>query len=697
MRPESPHRTRLLGLACLLLATLLVVPLVLAQPSFFRVAPGPLNESHAAYDNSVSCVNCHAANKGVPDTKCLDCHDHKALKDEIAKGKGLHATLTGPCLRCHPEHKGREFNIINWKHVGGQETFDHSKTSFSLANNHAKVACTACHTRRMKSGRITYLGLSKECQSCHKNVHALTETTLAQKCDTCHPAGKSVKGMHLSEWLEQHNRYSGIKFDGKHPEQLCTKCHVKAQMADRTPKRTCVDCHHPFHPVTEQVAKCASCHTAGKPFKDATIDHRRFGFALFGKHLKLECRKCHGKGTQLTYTPGACTSCHQHKGVHKNQFADKPCAKCHVEGGTRTTPFDHNKDTRFPLLSFHAEPFHIEPKPRTKCLACHPNEIYRTNKLTCVSCHKDKHNGQLGQDCAKCHKITEHFKNMRLNFEHKKFVLEGLHKKAKCEACHVNNRYKFPDVKCVDCHEKKDPHQGKLGRDCAKCHVPEKGAPKFNHDTMTHFVRDGAHRNLDCSYCHRAKPEVLPPLGWTKRILPLPHDRLFPVMGKRCADCHVDPHKGTFGPKCGDCHTTTEFRGLLAGATRTIKPRDHNQIWSRAHANLPWDEDEAGAQGRACARCHDLPVCTNCHRTHPPKSHTALWRLRGHGAAAEFDTEGCRVCHQPGVCIQCHRTTAPLNHRGAWNTLHGFASGGFANDNCYVCHRRADCLRCHAP
>ena len=32
MRPESPHRTRLLGLACLLLATLLVVPLVLAQP-----------------------------------------------------------------------------------------------------------------------------------------------------------------------------------------------------------------------------------------------------------------------------------------------------------------------------------------------------------------------------------------------------------------------------------------------------------------------------------------------------------------------------------------------------------------------------------------------------------------------------------------------------------------------------------------
>ena len=89
------------------------------------------------------------------------------------------------------------------------------------------------------------------------------------------------------------------------------------------------------------------------------------------------------------------------------------------------------------------------------------------------------------------------------------------------------------------------------------------------------------------------------------------------------------------------------------------------------------------------------PVCTSCHRSHPPKSHTALWRLRGHGPASAFDPEPCRVCHQPGMCIQCHRTTAPLNHRGAWGTVHGFAAGSFANDNCYVCHRRADCLACH--
>jgi hypothetical protein len=183
-------------------------------------------------------------------------------------------------------------------------------------------------------------------------------------------------------------------------------------------------------------------------------------------------------------------------------------------------------------------------------------------------------------------------------------------------------------------------------------------------------------------------------VGWTKKEVAPPLDRKFPVMGKRCVDCHADPHRGSAGPNCGDCHSTTDFRGLLAGG-RTLKPADHNQLWLRSHADLPWDDDDPGAQGRACVRCHASPVCTSCHRTHPPKSHTALWRLRGHGPAAAFDPETCRVCHQPGACIQCHRTTAPLNHRGAWKTLHGFAAGSFANDNCFVCHRRADCLLCH--
>jgi hypothetical protein len=80
-----------------------------------------------------------------------------------------------------------------------------------------------------------------------------------------------------------------------------------------------------------------------------------------------------------------------------------------------------------------------------------------------------------------------------------------------------------------------------------------------------------------------------------------------------------------------------------------------------------------------------------------PKSHTGLWRLRTHGAAAAFDSESCRTCHVTGMCIQCHRTNAPLKHRGAWSKLHDYAAGTFADSNCYVCHNKGQCLACPAP
>jgi hypothetical protein len=167
-------------------------------------------------------------------------------------------------------------------------------------------------------------------------------------------------------------------------------------------------------------------------------------------------------------------------------------------------------------------------------------------------------------------------------------------------------------------------------------------------------------------------------------------------LGKRCVDCHADPHKGSAGSECQQCHNTVDFRVPLAAA-RLQRPSDHDRGWMGKHINLPFDDNDLLAEGRACARCHGVPACDRCHRTMRPKSHTALWRLRAHGTAAAFDSESCRICHVTGMCIQCHRTTAPLNHRGAWSKLHGFAAGTFADNNCYVCHSRGECLACHTP
>ncbi len=682
---RAPQRARLVwGLG--LLASLLA-PLALAQ-GFFRVAPGPLNESHAEFDNSEGCPKCHASNAGVTNAKCLDCH--KPLREAIAKKSSLHATFTGTCFSCHPGHKGRNTSIIDWKHVGGQQTFDHKRTGFSLADHHGQLACTACHKKRLKSGRTSYQGLDSTCDSCHKGVHKFSKVELVKKCELCHAPGKTNRGLHLADWRNEHFERTQVAFSGKHLELPCTKCHAKAEMPGRTPPRDCTDCHRPSHPTPPSMGKCADCHKEGQPWKSASVDHRRFGFALLGKHAKVDCKKCHQRGGKPAYTPGACTTCHQHREAHKGQFADKPCDSCHVEGGKRTQPFDHNKDARF-----HFEGLHADPKVRNKCVSCHPQKIYRTNKLACVDCHKDKHKGKSGQNCNECHSVNQRWKEAKANVKHTKFPLEGLHRLVKCDKCHEKGNYKLGALRCVDCHGKTDPHKGKLGGDCARCHIPEKGAPKFNHERMTHFARTGAHTKVECGYCHRPAQTRKPERGWTKREPAGQLDRTFPILGKRCVDCHADPHKGSAGSECQQCHGTSDFRALLAAA-RLQRPSDHDRGWMGKHVHLPFDDADLRAEGRECARCHGVPACDRCHRTMRPKSHTALWRLRTHGTAAAFDSESCRVCHATGMCIECHRTNAPLNHRGAWSKLHGYAAATFADNNCTVCHSRGQCQACHA-
>jgi hypothetical protein len=756
MKPVKPTILRLLEQCCLLVAVLLAAKLAAAQEGYFRVAPGPLNEGHAAYDNSDGCPKCHVSGQGVTNQKCLSCHG------AVQQKGGLHATFAGrPCINCHVEHKGRAFNIIEWKNVGGRDTFKHEVTGFSLTDHHGQVACTKCHVKRLKTGRVSYLGTSKDCQSCHAGAHAFARPELSQKCELCHKPGQSLAGQVLRNW-QPHSQYSKLQFEGKHVDQACVNCHKAGKMGGRSSPRGCVDCHVPNHPVTAPTRTCSECHSQTLGFKSAKINHNKFGFPLSGRHAKVGCAACHTRGkkegpgrtlskacvdchtpthpvvkatincvgchtsggsfkgariehakfglpllgshakrscaschkpkVKLAYRAGACTSCHTHKNAHKGQFRDKPCANCHVEGGKRNQPFDHDLDTRFPLIGFHGE-----EKVKNDCVRCHPGRIYSTGKLNCVDCHADKHKGQLGKDCTKCHSPLLHFNAPRSKeFDHP-YPLEGKHKTIPCVSCHVNGNYKLGKLQCYDCHQKDDKHQGKLGRDCGKCHRPEKGAPKFNHDSMTKFQRTGVHRTVACSLCHQRKTPQNPALSvadW-KKTAAGKLDLTFPVRGKQCSDCHADPHQGNVGSDCSACHSTADFRGISGGRAKSIRPRDHGGSWLRRHATLPENDRDPGAEKRSCATCHGAPSCTHCHRTNPPRSHTALFRIRTHGAVASFDPSACSTCHIGASCIQCHRRTPPLNHRGAWRTMHGYAAGSFADNNCFVCHRRSDCALCH--
>jgi hypothetical protein len=257
--------------------------------------------------------------------------------------------------------------------------------------------------------------------------------------------------------------------------------------------------------------------------------------------------------------------------------------------------------------------------------------------------------------------------------------------------------YKIDKHRCFDCHAKDDKHSGKLGQDCAKCHRPEKGAPKFDHNAMTKFAKNGAHQKAACALCHQVRTAQTRPLSVTdwKKVAATKLDLTFPVRGHQCIECHSDPHGGNYGTDCQACHATASFKQILVGTARSVRPLNHQGSWVRGHAALADVDDELATGKGSCSTCHGAPGCLHCHRTQAPRSHTALFRIRTHGTVANFDPNACSICHQAASCMQCHRRTPPLNHRGAWRTLHGYASGGFTDSNCFVCHRRADCALCH--
>ena len=105
------------------------------------LAPGQLIEGHKDLEQA-DCLSCHAAGKGVPDQKCLDCH--KDIRQSMARPKSFHKLTDQPCFSCHSDHKGRDFDAIAFDITD----FDHADTGFPLAPKHQDIKCLDCHTAK---------------------------------------------------------------------------------------------------------------------------------------------------------------------------------------------------------------------------------------------------------------------------------------------------------------------------------------------------------------------------------------------------------------------------------------------------------------------------------------------------------------------------------------------------------------------
>ena len=565
-----------------------------ASEAELALMPGEVIKGHAKYEEN--CKECHTrfdkdAQKGL----CKDCH--KEVKADVNDKKGFHGTLDEKeCNVCHTDHKGRNAKIV----IFDEGKFKHDKTDFPLRGAHdkkEKVKCQDCHDTKKK-----YREAPLECNGCHKKDDK-HKGSLGTGCEKCHTENN------WKEWKFDHSK-TKFALTGKHIDVKCSKCHLEAPANYKDAEKTCYGCHKKDDKHKGLYGKkCETCHI-DKNWKKIEFDHdKETKYKLKGKHIETKCADCHKEPLyQNKKTPDTCFACHKKDDVHKGGLGEK-CQTCHNEEKWKTQKFDHDKDTKWPLLGKHIT---------TKCEACHTTELKKSDTkekiaLICIGCHKidDKHKGNFGTKCETCHKEKD-WKTSK--FDHTrdtKYPLVDKHEKVKCVDCHKGKVYEEKlKSDCVLCHKKDDVHKEKLGKKCESCHdIKDWKKAKIDH-SRSRFPLLGAHNVVDCKKCHT--------------------DKLYRGAPLDCYSCHKKdeekPHKQRLGKKCENCHNARSWKSWDFNHDKKTKFKldgGHKKPDCYACHKLPVENEKFIVQ-RTCGGCHEKDdkhqgefgqLCERCHVT----------------------------------------------------------------------------------
>ena len=570
--------------------------------------PGEVIEGHAKLE--VKCGECHVRFDKAAQTKlCMDCH--KEVGADVQKHEGFHGRLKEKeCRECHTDHKGRKAKIV----LLDPTKFDHEKTDFNLLGAHQnkeKVKCKDCHEEKKK-----YWEAPSACNDCHRKVDK-HKGGLGTDCKSCHTE-RNWKETKFNHSLEK----THFALTGKHVDVKCTKCHADPTKFKGAPHE-CVSCHLKADKHKGQYGKkCETCHV-DRDWKKIVFNHdTETKFKLLGKHVDVKCVACH-KGTLFKdKTPTTCVACHKKDDVHKGGLGPK-CETCHGEEKWKTTKFDHDKDTKFPLLGKHFT---------TKCDACHKPGLKEKTEpkeklpLTCIGCHKkdDKHKESFGPKCESCHKEKDW---KTISFDHTrdtKYELKGKHEKVKCVSCHTGKLYQEKKLgqDCISCHVKDDVHKDKLGKRCESCHSEKDWKEtQFDHG-RARFPLLGLHIKVECKKCHQ-----------TKLFRDVPGD---------CFSCHKKDddkvHKRRMGKKCESCHNARSWKAWdFDHDTRTKFKLDGGHKKIDCYACHKKEMDDKFVVAKTCDGCHDNDdvhrgefgqQCERCHVTNK-------WRTLNIGSGSQ--------------------------------------------------------------
>ncbi len=521
---------------------------------FAQISPGDLFKGHQHLEGMDNCTNCHTVGRTLSNDRCLDCH--KEIQSRVAQKKGFHQTVVSKqCVECHKDHHGREFSIIRFD----KKTFNHSVVGFVLDGKHSKVECEKCHTVSKITAKdiqafsndrktSTYLGLSTECSSCHKDEH---KGQFKQKCAECHTT---------AQWkpanLFTHEK-AEFKLVGAHTKVECAQCHKKTWDNGSVTRfidiefSSCQSCHSDPHKGKFK-QECTQCHTTESwhEVKGSQFDHSKTAFPLKEKHLKLKCEQCHEKNPKVKNVSGEfgfhitrfnkCSNCHND--AHGRQFESRKdggaCESCHTEKGFIPSQYGiiQHAQSRFVLIGSHiATPCgkcHTEGKVQAKSTRI----FHWKDTVECITCHANIHGTQFASKstngCETCHS-NDSWQALKFSHDKTKFPLRGKHASIVCSECHKqkNNIVQYVGVgtKCVTCHE--DRHGGQFAKngktDCERCHIDKNWKSLlFDHNTQASFSLTGKHANVACEKCH--KPTMIN----QKKII------TYKPLGAACIDCH---------------------------------------------------------------------------------------------------------------------------------------------------------------
>ncbi len=629
------------------IGTILVCVLAfIAVPARAQISPGPLSKAHSSLSGTTQCIKCHGVGLGKAELKCLDCHTE--IRQRIAQGRGYHARILSrnasgkDCVPCHSEHNGEDFGLIRWE--PSQKQFDHSKTGYFLEGRHAALECNQCHKPEhigiadrkgivVRDLNRSFLGLSRDCLSCHVDEH---HGQLGTDCLSCH----SMAGWKPAAKFD--HAQSKYRLTGAHERVACQKCHTEVKAPKPyakyvgIPFQNCVSCHTDPHKGAFAM-NCQTCHNTSswkQAHAEGKFDHSTTKFPLLGKHEPLACEKCHHDADFKKPIPHAkCADCHTpdpHHGQFKNRKQGGECAECHNVNGFKPSLFTvaMHAETKYPLDGQHE---------KVECDKCHTGmsvqTVFKITDTKCIACHADVHKGRFAgpphsNRCEDCHNV-QGFRSAKFTLaQHNttRFPLTGAHVAVTCVECHKvehagtprgTAKLVFDDLTCTGCHD--DPHQGQFtermavqrangtAAGCEACHnIRSWKISGFDHSTTT-FPLVGAHRAAPCISCHHPRN-----LETTMRNV---HFREAP---KRCEQCHEDVHAGQFSqgntpPDCSTCHNSAKWRPSLfdheKGATFSLKG---------AHERVP------------CASCHTTrrlvngvsvvfykstpKLCSECHK-----------------------------------------------------------------------------------